>query len=48
MMAAVVGFLGVGLWHDTFFDGEVVFCLWFAVAASLAAATWGSPAEENN
>jgi len=35
--AAVAAFLFVGLFHDTFFDGEVIFNLWFAMAASLAA-----------
>ncbi len=35
-MAAVATFLAAGLFHDTFFDGEVVFCLWFTMAASLA------------
>jgi O-antigen ligase len=35
-MAAVAGFLLVGLFHDTFFDGEVIFSLWFTLGASLA------------
>jgi len=36
-LAAVGAFLAVGMFHDTFFDGEVAFCLWFTLAASLAA-----------
>jgi putative inorganic carbon (HCO3(-)) transporter len=34
-MLAVIAFLLVGLVHDTFFDGEVIFCLWFTLGASL-------------
>ncbi len=35
--AAVGAFLLCGLFHDNFFDGEVALCLWFTLAASLAA-----------
>jgi len=35
-IGSVCAFLAVGLFHDTFFDGEVVFTLWFTMAASLS------------
>ncbi len=35
-MASVAAFLLVGLFHDTFFDGEVIITLWFTMGASLA------------
>jgi len=35
-IGSVCAFLAVGMFHDTFFDGEVVFTLWFTMAASLA------------
>jgi O-antigen ligase/polysaccharide polymerase Wzy-like membrane protein len=35
-IGSVCAFLAVGMFHDTFFDGEVIFTLWFTMAASLA------------
>ena len=43
-LAAVAAFLLVGLFHDTFFDGEVVFCLHFTLGATLAVGRWAGPA----
>lgn len=45
-IAAVGGFLLAGCFHDTFFDGEVVFILWFTMAASLACSRFQSFPQE--
>ncbi|MBN2493237.1 MAG: O-antigen ligase family protein [Deltaproteobacteria bacterium] len=43
--AAACAFLVVGLFHDPFFDGEVIFALYFTMGASLACARIGSQPE---
>ena len=44
-MGAVAAFLLVGIFHDTFFDGEVIFCLWFCMGSSLAVGRFVSAPE---